>query len=488
MSKNFTWYLLLLVLGTFLWSSCEDIEESPAALVTEDVIYLSGETVRLLGRVITTSDINASDHGFYISEDAAFGNPIIVSLGERVSPGRFIGEASGLKVDQNYFTKSFFTNSSGIVFGNTLEIRTLSPDAASFSPNNGPIGTEVVLLGRNFTQDTEVFFGDRPAQILRIDFESRIILRVPESGDTPLETVRVVIQDREIVLDEKFQYTTGTYERLDNFPVPIRLNDNIFFQTDDAFYVGLGTNAGNTLNPNIWSYNPLTEQWSDSGYIGESLWLSFSAGQYFGGGSDQISLPPYRPNQAFWKFENGSFIKLADLPFIVFNPLSFELGDAIFVMGGGTGLGNEAYRYDKSDQTWTRIGDTPFAVTNTLMSFSYQGKQYVIRQGTKEIFVFDSQTETWSFYGVYPGEVTSRPGFAVVVGDKAQVGLANRSLQTWELNLNTGEWIQKNDFTGSTAAFNVAHFEKDGLVYVLRLGESGAASTMEFWRYDPDGF
>ena len=93
--------LLLIFFGIF--SSCEEESQVTTSLITEEVIYLSGERARVLGRIITNQNVDASDHGFYISENESFSQPIIISLGERVAPGRFIGETSELDIQKKYF-------------------------------------------------------------------------------------------------------------------------------------------------------------------------------------------------------------------------------------------------------------------------------------------------------------------------------------------------------------------------------------------------
>jgi hypothetical protein len=238
---------ILLIFGS-VFSSCEEENLIQTNLVTEEVIYLSGERARILGRIITTQNINSSDHGFYISDSESFSQPIIISLGERTSPGRFIGETSQLEIEKRYYVKSFVSLADGILFGNILEIETLSPDAFKMFPTNGPEGTIVTIEGKNFTSGTKVFFGDRQAQISKIEFESSITAVVPASGSKVLEEVKVVVQNKEILLEDRFEYTTGRFTKLPNFPTALKLFDNISFQDGTDFFAGLGANNGQSIN------------------------------------------------------------------------------------------------------------------------------------------------------------------------------------------------------------------------------------------------
>lgn len=478
--------LLVVIIGFF--SSCEEESSVNTSLITEEVIYLSGERARILGRIITNQNVQASDHGFYISENEAFSQPIIVSLGERIAPGRFIGETSGLDIQKRYYVKSFISLPEGIQFGNILEITTLSPDAFEFSPLNGPAGTRVIIKGKNFTSDTKVFFGNRQAQILKIEFESSITAVVPSPGTVALESVKVLVQDKEIVLEDQFEYTTGKFTQLPNFPSGLKLFDNIYFQNGEEFFAGLGANNGQSVNSQIWKYSLLTKNWTQVGFTGAALWKAFSGGKYFGGGARVISQNAQSsPSTDFWKFENNGFVKLPDLSFTATDAVSFELNGKLFVMGGATGLGTDAYRYTIATGQWQKIGNIPFAVNRTVLNFQHGNKQYLVNPVSKEIYSIDGTTETWSFFGIYPGDINSGSAFGITIGDRVITGMANRSQEIWELNFSNGLWAKKNSFPGNPIARNAATFVHDNLIYILRSGEVQVPGPMEFWVLDPFG-
>lgn len=142
----------------FSFFACEEQLDLTPSIITENALLVSGERMRLSGRVITTQNIAASDHGFYISDNEGFSQPIIISLGVRESPGRFIGETTGLEIEKTYFVKSFVELPEGIVFGNVVNIETLSPRLIDFSPSNGQSGITVTINGVNITEDVRVFF------------------------------------------------------------------------------------------------------------------------------------------------------------------------------------------------------------------------------------------------------------------------------------------------------------------------------------------
>ena len=483
MNKSKIGVLSLLIILFGIFSSCEEEIMITPSLITEEVIYLSGERLRLLGRIITTQSINASDHGFYISENESFNQPLIISLGERITPGRFIGESGSLNIERTYYAKSFINVNGEIQFGNVLQLTTLSPEVQSFSPTNGPAGTIITLLGKNFTSDTKILIGDRPAEIQKIEFESRIIAKIPAPGTVAIENVRVIVQGKEIILNQQFEYTTGSYLKLPNPPNGVRFNENIFFQDNQNFYLGLGTDENQTLTSKIWRYNLGNEQWSEVPFQGNPLWLAFSTNNYFGGGGSAISLTPYIPSRDFWRIQNGNFEKLPDLPIAAIESIAFETNENLYVIGGL--LGNNTFKYSKSSGAWATINSPPFTVNKSNIHFIYNEKLYVSNPVDKQIFQFDPQNESWSAFSVYPGDVVGGSGFGFSIGDRVYAGLNNRSSQVWELNMTTMTWDRKNDFTGSPTARNIGVYSSDGFIFLLRRLDS--SGLVEFWKFDPNG-
>jgi hypothetical protein len=488
MEKRKIGFISLLVIFLVIFSSCEEENQIPTSLVTEEIIYLSGEKARILGRILTTQNVAATDHGFYISESESFTQPKIITLGERTLPGRFIGEINELEIEKQYYVKSFIALPDGILFGNILIIKTLSPDAFNIYPNSGTVGTRVTIKGKNFTSDTRVFFGDRPAQILKIDFESSITAIVPASGSKILEEVSVLVQNKKIILKDKFEYTTGKFTRLSNFPSSLKLFDNIYFQNGAEFFAGLGANNGQSINPQIWKYSVVTKNWTEVGFSGQPLWKAFSGSNYFGGGATIISQSSLVSTTSdFWKYEINKFVKLPNLPFIAVNAVSFELNGNLYVMGGVTGGGTDAYRYDGATQQWQKIGNALFPLNRSVLTFQYGNKQFFVNPASKEIYSFDAGSQLWAFFGLYPGDINSGSPFGVTIGDKVITGMANRSLEVWELNMTTGLWLIKNPFPGNPIATNAGVFVHDNLIYILRSGEVQVSGPMEFWVLDPLG-
>jgi N-acetylneuraminic acid mutarotase len=87
----------------------------------------------------------------------------------------------------------------------------------------------------------------------------------------------------------------------------------------------------------------------------------------------------------------------------------------------------------------------------------------------------------------FPASYGNGGGFGVVIGDRAYIGLENRTDQIWELDLPTLNWVQKNDFTGTLNSRNAGVFAHNGLIYILRSGVILNTDPMEVYLFDSNG-
>jgi hypothetical protein len=468
-------------------SSCEDEVFQEPSVITEEVLFVSGENARFLGRVITNQVVDVADHGFYISETENFSNPKIISLGERNRPGRFIGEVTGLSIQKNYFVKAFVKVGDAVYTSDILTLRTLSPKIDAFFPTSGLEGELIAITGSNFTNDTKVFFGTREAQVVKRTFESLIQVRVPAIQNKPLETVRVVTQGKEMVFGLEFEYVIGKYSKLPNFPFPDRIFENIALFENGNLYVGLGNARTNSLISNIWKYDTNSSAWSNTGFAGRSLFMAFSSSTYFGGGTSVISKPPYTFARDFWKIQNGAFVKLPDLPFDNIKALAFETATSLYVMGGELADSKSVWMYEKSSGTWRQLSSAPIPINYDSFHFHYGGNHYFISP-EKDLYQFQLSNNSWTVISKFPGIMGNGRGLGLVIGDRVYLGLGGRSNELWELNMTNLNWVRKRDFTGSISSKNVGAYTQGGLLYFLRSAEIELPGAMEFWSLDPKGF
>lgn len=479
--------LAALVFLAFL-PSCEEEDPETTILVTEEVLYASGEQVRLLGRLITNQSIAVADHGFYLATNETFSDQIIISLGAKTGPGRFIGESRELKAQQRYFVKAFMDLGSGVEFGNVLELETLAAGLESYSPGFGKPGDEVVILGRNFTQDTRVFFGDQEAQVLENQFESRIRVRVPEAQGASSVTLRVQSQEQNLSFNIPFEYQTGAYVKLADFPDVVRLIDNIHYSRSGMFYLGLGSNRGVSFYEKIQAFDPASGQWSPIDFPGSSRSHGFATSNYLGGGIAEITREPFVFDRSFWRNTPAGFVRLDDLPFDSWESIAVELQNVLYVIGGNEGDGFVIRRYDPMAGTWDFLGNAPAQLSTRNPHFVYQDQLYVITD-EGDLIRYNPADRLWQTVSFFPGSQGLGYGFAEVIGSKVYVGGFRRSAEIWELNLENFNWVSKNPIPGSAQGITAGSFTQGGFVYLMRQQDINLAGSfpLELYRLDPNG-
>lgn len=483
--------LLSLCLFTLLLFNlaCTEEEEKSTILVTEDVLYASGEQVRLLGRLISNQHTKANDHGFYLSTDENFSSPIILSLGVKEGAGRFIGEIDGLTVGSNYYAKSFMDIGNGLEFGNVLEVKTLNPGLESFLPKFGSANQQLTILGRNFTKDTEVYFGEVRAEILKVDFESRLLVRIPASTDLSLVPITVKVQDQTLKFEEPFEYQTGLYHLIGEFPEQVKLYNNISFQNGAGFYIGLGRNAKNQFYEGFQRYNPTSSTWEKINWPGAPSEFAFATSSYIGGGSAALTREPYIRNNEFWKVSSSGFQQLADLPFDSRESLAFEVNQDLFVLGGKEGDSLAVRKYTASTQQWSSRYSSPVAFSGSNPHFVYQDKVYLI-DNSAVLWAYDPINDFWENTGLsYPGSLGQGYGIAHVIDQKVYIGLYKRAVDFWELDLTTWRWKSKNTIPGIPQSVTVGSFVAGKSIYIMRVPDISVAGSfpMELYQFDPTG-
>lgn len=471
----------------FLGWSCTEDEAETTVLVTEEVLYTSGENVRLLGRLITNQTITVSDHGFYLSEDDGFSSPIVISLGAKDGPGRFIGETNGLINSKTYFAKAFMNLGGEIQFGNIIELNTLSPLIESYSPAFGVVGGDMLIQGQNFTKDTRVFFGDSEAVITSIDFESRLNIIIPEAIDATVP-IKVVVQDKTLEFPSLFEYQIGTYELINKYPESVRLYGNDFYPTNSGFNIGLGTINRNSFYSKIHQYDIGSNSWKEISFQGSPRAYGFSTKNFIGGGVEELVPNPYDINFSFYKVNGNSFERLSDLPFKSRESIAFENGGNLYVLGGKEGNTSAFRKYDTSSKTWSELSDSPKQFSTENAFFIYQNKLFIV-DNESTLWEYSINTDTWTTVSTYPGGLGQGYGMGQVIGNKAYIGLYQRNSEIWELDLNSMSWKSKNNIPGLAQEITVAHFEKDGFLYIMRMPDITLSGNfpMNLYKFDPNG-
>ena len=480
-------YLLLGVL--FFIVGCSDTDIDEIAVVTEDIVYLSAEQVVLTGRILAQGSINGSTHGFRIADNEQLNGAVNLDLGQREIPGRFVGDFSDLVADTRYWYVSYVEVNGEVLTSTPQQFSTLRPSLTSFSPSIAGVGENVVITGSNFTNDTQVFFGGRQANIVEIKGESIITVQVPPGFQNPFEVISVISQGIEVVFEESFEYVIGLWEQVATFdPADFSVRESFSMGNEDFAVFGLGDRLFSMVfNNTVRLYDKQADQWSELPYDGPDKIDAFGAWPFFGGGTTNRT--GFRNMEtSVYKYENGEIIRQPDLIQGLYNCLAFSFDDALYLFGGfSEDFGNRSgFKFDVATETWSQIPGLIFQAEDDYYPFMYKGDAYYLGEFSN-ISKFDREREAW-FVEAPSDIILGRGGVAVVVGDKAYMGLATGRRDIWELDLNDYSWKRKNAFTGSFRGENVVSWEFEGEVYILRSNPFAGRDPMEIWKFNPDQF
>lgn len=473
--------------------SCNEKQDIPTfALLTETPLYVSGESARLVGRLITNEQIQVEDHGFWVATEEGFSDPIVVSLGTRNGPGRFVGEIRSLEPDRLYFAKAFTEAGGNLSFGNVIQLNSLNPGIFSFSPEYALPGQTIEILGLNLGSDTRVFFDETEASIQEIVYESLLKVVIPPIQNNPSPKIRIISNGQELVFENPFEYIVGKMRFL-GFPETFRLINSVSFQANGKVYVGSGQQSEFVINPDYWEFDPGTESWEKLGLNISPHLYGFGVDGFFGGGVSGIPVNnQFIYNRDFWFWDGTGLIRKADVPFPSMNSIAFQSRGKIYVLGGSVfGHENAFYEYNPATDSWKTEFNFPFTIQNNLPHYVYKDKFYFITE-RKELYELGPETGERNIIGTFPGDNVNGLGTASVSGDRAIIGFYKQSIEIWELDLIQLRWKRKINFSGVFLGNNLGFFSQNGLFYLLRstnqpLAQNGNGS-MEFWEFDPDAF
>jgi hypothetical protein len=479
-----TSFLFFILLA--LWS-CTQEDETPILVSTEEVLFVGGDKIRVSGRLLANREVLAEDHGFEFSTQSSFANPIIVSLGEKNQPGRFIGEKNGFKLSQTYFVKAFATINGKRLEGKVIELSTLSPAVTSFAPSYGVVGQELVIQGKNFPEGTKVFFGNQEAQVLQNVFESKLTVKIPAPTGQIVVPIKLRVQDREITLSTPFEYQAGKYTKVSDFPGNLRIYDNSYFSNATGFYVGLGKIKLGDNYAGFQRFNPATGTWTEVNFPGNKRRFAFATANYLGGGAIETSRDVFQFDRSFWKINGSNFERLGDLPFNTRDAMAVEWNSKLFLFGGLDAASFLVRMYDPQQAKWVNMQNAPFLLGRIGAVFTWENRIFVL-SNIGQLWEYEPNQDRWQLRTTYPGKTGFGHPVAEVIGNKAYLGLYRATQELWELDLETLKWKTKNQIIGLPQSITSGHFQHNGSIYFLRTPEEPiiGSLTMELYKFDPD--
>ena len=138
------------------------------------------------------------------------------------------------------------------------------------------------------------------------------------------------------------------------------------------------------------------------------------------------------------------------------HPITFSNNNYGFVMSGS--YLEDAYRYDKSSDTWTQLGDIPFTGRGYSYAVSIGNKAYMGFGYTQDgeypndWWEYDMNNDSWLQLASFPGEGRQHPAM-VVVNNKIFMGCGgnqNGNLgDWWEYDVLENVWEEKSNIIGN---------------------------------------
>jgi N-acetylneuraminic acid mutarotase len=190
-----------------------------------------------------------------------------------------------------------------------------------------------------------------------------------------------------------------------------------------------------------------------------------------------------------WEFDriNNTWIRKADFPGNVREPIFFSSYDYGFIMSGHCGC-KDFWSYNPETDKWTKRADCP--VSDLYHAAVFKLRQYVyistgLQNGSLQnsVWRYDLMNDKWDQMKDYPGTpVEQAVGFTIY--DKGYVATGNKaggkSNELWQYDPETDSWTQKADFPHEVSGCVALGYDSESSAYV-GLGDLGS----EFYEYKP---
>jgi hypothetical protein len=318
-------------------------------------------------------------------------------------------------------------------------------------------------------------------------FETKLTVRIPAATGQVRVPVKLVIQNKEVILPISFEYQAGKYTKVSEIPGGIRLYENTYFTNASGFHVGLGRIRFGDSFANFQRFNPATGTWSEVSFPGNVRRFAFASANYLGGGALVPNKDQFIYDRSFWKITGSTFERLGDLPFNSREALAVEWQSSLLLLGGLDDASLLVRVYNPVQRTWSTKNTAPLALGRSAAAFVW-GSRVIILGTNGQVWEYNPALDSWKLLTTYPGSKGQGYPVAEVIGSKAYLGLYRTTQELYELNLETLVWKSKNQIIGLPQSINAGHFQYNGSIYFLRVPEESVSGnlSMELYKFDPD--
>jgi len=183
------------------------------------------------------------------------------------------------------------------------------------------------------------------------------------------------------------------------------------------------------------------------------------------------------------------------------HPITFSNDNYGFVLSGSNL--NDAYKYDKSNNTWTQLQNVPFSSRSYSYGVNIGDKAYMgfgfgqNGQFPTDWWQYDMNNDSWLQLANFPGIGRLHPAM-IVVNNKIFVGCGNNSSGNlgdwWEYDVLTNVWTQKSNIIGNNRHhpyyFGIGNYAYVGFGHGSLPGPGSNPSSSpyiynDFYKYDP---
>lgn len=207
-----------------------------------------------------------------------------------------------------------------------------------------------------------------------------------------------------------------------------------------------------------------------------------------------ITLAMNSPAQQWVKQSDCSgTIRYETINFVV-NDQAFDVGGLISLGGNFTAY-DEVYRYNDTNDTWTKVSNYPGGNIYDGIGFVIDSMAYVglgsdesgFRSGL--LYAYNSRTDTWTQKKSFPAMERTN-AFSFVLNGKAYVGCGDNYIgqnrmylsDVWEYDPISNSWTQLGDFTGGGRVGMTATVV--GNKAYVGMGDDGSFFYNSFFEYD----
>lgn len=444
-------YLRIIIIFTVLFSllNCEkDAEVQPKEYpyVITNSPGINSEGAEFSADITDIGNQEILKYGFVWSTES---NPTIQDYNklfeDKASKGIYTCTVnSGFAKGNTYYVRAYILTDKYEVYGNVksfISLGSLPPVIDDFEPKSGPIGTRVVIEGKNFALSktgNSVKFGNVDVIVDSVS-ENKLVVIIPKIKKP--ETVQVNIETAGMAVTSIDSFNLWfPWKKLGN-SIP-NLYKAASFSYGSKGYI-IQRNSSSLLE-----YNPQTNTFKSHSSLPESS--SFSPLAAFSETKAVVLL-----NNSLYEIDLLSFnwrLLTIYTETRTYEDYLFYINNEIYI---GSFFHKTLFRYNANNNNWTSITASDLHSINSYSYTTYNNYGYIYYShfpGGTSVTRFDPSNNSWDKISSFPfASQSSTCQFNIEnnlyagFGETSDWGEGYANNQIWEYNLENNKWTRYND-------------------------------------------